>query len=69
MKSLKTLIKRVLHFYFRLKENGENIDIFLEIPAQIGNAMEQQLLDELQGRNNIRSSIQHNQITLMKLMR
>ena len=39
---------------FRLKENGENTGIFHEIPQQIGNVMEPQLLNALQGQNDDR---------------
>ncbi len=46
---------------FRLKENGENTGIFHEIPQQIGNVMEPQLLNALQGQNDDGSNTWLNQ--------
>ena len=42
-------------------ESGENTDIFHEIPDQIGNVMEPQLLNVLQGQNDDGSNTQQNQ--------
>ena len=46
---------------FRLKENGENTGIFYESPRQIGNVMEPQLLNALQGQNDDGSNTRLNQ--------
>jgi hypothetical protein len=44
-----------------LKENGENTGIFHEIPQQIGNVMEPQLLNALQGQNDDGNNTRRNQ--------
>ena len=54
-------IKNPKNKAFRLKENGENTGIFHEIPEQIGNVMEQQLLNALQGQNDDGSNTRQNQ--------